>query len=162
LAPSGLSEGATRQLNISATLNHSNATEPLISTLTRSDVTTVSNSNLVLLKQVCNKTTDNNNCADASDWGINNQAGPGQTLIYRINFSNTGIEAITNLVVSDVTPSYTTFSSAICSTPLPLGITACAATTQPAVGGFGVIQWTLTGALPPAAAGDVRFEVVVE
>lgn len=89
-------------------------------------------------------------------------AMPGDNLTYTITYKNQSSDALSNIIFFDYTPSYTTFLSASCGAPLPLNISACNASTQPAVGGTGAIQWTLTGTLASGASGSVTYTVKVD
>ena len=81
----------------------------------------------------------------------------GDVLVYTIAFVNDGSGAVSALRIRDATPVYTVFVAAAC-TGLPAGVT-CAVTLQPAAGAAGTVEWTLTGALPSAAAGTVTLSV---
>jgi uncharacterized repeat protein (TIGR01451 family) len=134
-------------ISVTAQFVYTNASPALGASYTRSDVTTVGNatsSGLRLLKAV-NKAA----------------AKSGDTLLYTITYSNVSSGTVSNIVVSDITPNYTTFVSGACGT-LPSGITACAITTQPSVGATGPINWTLTGSLSPSASGQVTFTVRIQ
>ena len=125
---------------------------------TRQDVTTVgstSGSGLTLTKTVRNVT-------QGGAAGTNNSARPGDVLEYIITYSNAASTTVMMVVVSDNTPAFTNFTSAICGTPLPAALSACAVTVQPVVGVGGNIQWTLTGGLNPGQSGTVAFTVTVQ
>ncbi len=114
------------------------------------DTTTVGQAgNLELIKWAKNVTQAN------APYSASTLARPGDELWYVIYATNRGTAALSNLVVNDATPAYTSFIEATCPTPLPTGITGCAVTQQPAVGGKGPVQWTFTGALPSGASGDL-------
>ncbi|HET9580892.1 MAG TPA: hypothetical protein VFP44_23910, partial [Usitatibacter sp.] len=126
-------------------------------TYTRQDVTTVGaagGAGLTLAKSVRNVTL-----GTAS--GTANTARPNDVLEYTITYTNTSATAISSIVITDSTPSYTTFQSASCGTPLPASITSCSATTAPAVGSAGSIVWTLGGSLLSSNSGTVVFVVRV-
>ncbi len=84
---------------------------------------------------------------------------PGGTVVYTINFSNKGETAISNLVITDQTPAYTTFVSSTTPTT-PTSLTS-ASTTVPSVGAAGVLRWTFTGSLAPNGQGSVQFSVTL-
>lgn len=108
-------------------------------------------------------------------YGLSNQAKTGETLEYRIVYTNNGITPIGDLSVSDTTPVYTAFVSAAAGTT-PAALTACVKATpanpRPApsvgceqvqpVGGSGAVSWRFSGSLPPGATGEVLFQVRVE
>lgn len=86
-------------------------------------------------------------------------ASPGSTLVYTITFTNPGTVAVTNLVVSDLTPAYTTYlSSSTVSVPASLGT---ATVSAPAIGASGPIHWAFSGVLAPNASGSVEFRVLL-
>jgi trimeric autotransporter adhesin len=132
------------------------------------DVTTVSQTALSLKKEVRNVTT-------GGAFAVTNQAKPGHVLEYRITYTNNAPAAITDLVVSDTTPAYSTFvSSDVDNTPATLS--ACTKNTpanaspaaavpcadaQPA-GGTGALNWVFTGALGAGESGQVLFQVRVD
>ena len=107
-------------------------------------------------------------------FGVNNQAKSGETLEYRITYTNNGATSITGLSVADVTPAFTTFVSAV-GGAAPASITGCQKTTPanpspaPAVtcatvqaaGGTGPLSFQLTGPVNPGASGTVLFQVTV-
>ena len=129
---------------------------PVVS-LNHQDITTVGavgGAGLVLTKAVRNIT-------QGGALGTTNTARPGEVLEYVITYNNTSGAALSMVVISDNTPAYTIFLSASCAA-LPMNITACSATTQPAVGGAGNIQWTLTGSLNAMQSGSVLFRVTVQ
>jgi uncharacterized repeat protein (TIGR01451 family) len=117
------------------------------------DVTTVgaaTGSGLTLTKAVRNLTT-------GSGYDTNGQALPGQTLQYRLTFQNDTPYPITSVQVNDYLPAYAVFIAAACRT-VPSGM-SCAVSKSPAAGATsGAIQWSLTGAVPPGASGEVSFD----
>jgi uncharacterized repeat protein (TIGR01451 family) len=138
---------AVNAVTVTAQFTYTNASPALSATYTRSDATTVSNaanSGLRLAKTVDKST-----------------AKSGDTLLYTIAYSNVSSGTVSNIVIADSTPSYTTFVSAACGT-LPTGITACAVSTQPSSGSTGAIKWTLTGSLASSASGQVTFSVRIQ
>lgn len=110
---------------------------------------------LVLTKTVRNVTV-------AGVAGTSNAAKPGDVLEYVINYTNSSPTVVSTIVISDNTPAFTNFVTASCGAPLPAAISACAVTVQPAIGGAGNLQWTLTGTLNPAQSGSVIFRVIVQ
>jgi uncharacterized repeat protein (TIGR01451 family) len=123
--------------------------------LTVTDTTTVTTAAAAqLLKQVQNVTL-------AGAYTTANTALPGNTLQYQLSVSNQGSSAVSTVVVNDATPAFTTFLSAACPATLPSGLTACAVTLLPAVGGTGALQWTFQGSLAPGAQTSVTYQVVI-
>ena len=125
---------------------------------TRQDVTTVGavgGAGLVLTKTVRNVTK-------SGVAGTSNTALPGEVLEYLITYTNNASTAVSTIVISDNTPAFTNFARATCGAPLPAAISACAVTTQPAMGTAGNVQWTLTGSLNASQSGTVLFRVIVQ
>jgi uncharacterized repeat protein (TIGR01451 family) len=85
---------------------------------------------------------------------------PGDNLVYAITYSNNSSGSLTNIVINDATPTFTTFVSAACGT-LGAGLTGCSVTTQPAAGATGSVQWTLAGALSSVGSGTVTYTVQI-
>ena len=122
---------------------------------TRQDVTTVVlNGGLTLTKSVRNIT-------QGGTVGTNNTAKPGDILEYIVTYTNTANAPVSMIVVTDTTPVFTTFVSAICNTPLPAALATCSITT-PTVGASGNVVWTLNGSLNAMQTGTVTFRVAVQ
>ena len=142
-------------VTVTATLAYTGAVPALSTVLTRTDTTTISNSVLLqLAKQVRNVT-------QATAFATSNTALPNDVLEYQLTSTNPANGTVSAVVVTDVTPTYTTFVSATCPGTLPTGLTACAVTTQPAVGATGTMQWTFTGTLPASGSVAVTYQVRV-
>ena len=139
--------GVKDDITVTASFNYTNASPALSATYTHTDETTVGNSTsagLDLIKAVDKAT-----------------AKSGDTLNYTVTFVNDSTGALSNIVINDSTPSYTTFASAACPGVLPTGLT-CVITTQPSVGGTGSIRWTFTGTLLPDATAQVTYSVKIQ
>ena len=122
---------------------------------TRQDVTTVVlNGGLTLTKSVRNIT-------QGSAVGTNNTAKPGDVLEYIITYTNSANAPVSMIVVTDATPVYTTFVSAVCNMPLPAALTGCSF-TAPTAGASGSVVWTLNGSLNAMQAGTVALRVMVQ
>ncbi len=143
--PTTAANGAQDRLTISATFTPTGSPQSgPVQTLSRSDLTTVAASTGLLLTKTVNKAT----------------AISGDTLVYTITYRNTGAEALTNLVVRDATPAYTTFVSAANGTLAP-GLTA-PTIVAPAAAGQGAVTWSFGGSLNPGQSGTVSFSVRVQ
>jgi uncharacterized repeat protein (TIGR01451 family) len=144
--PVGTAAGAQDTATLQASFNYTNASPVLAATLTVFDSTTVGagTAGLVLTKT-----------ADKAS------AVPGDTITYTVSYQNNSGTQLSTIVISDATPAFTTLVSAACNLPLPSAITQCTIVTLPAPGGGTSVQWTLTGALNPAAVGSVVFAVRV-
>ncbi len=155
--PANAPMNAQNKVTLTATLTYSGTAAPTASVLSRTDTTTVANAGaLHLLKQVQNLTT-------GSALATSNNAVPGNTLQYQLSLSNQGSSALATVVVNDTTPAFTQFVSAACPLPaaLPVGLSACSVTVQPAVGSQGALQWTFTGTLASGGQTAVTFPVQV-
>jgi uncharacterized repeat protein (TIGR01451 family) len=145
--PSGAPFNATDSTTVTANFTYTNASPALSASYSVNDLTTVgtgANAGLRLEKAV-DKTT----------------ALPGANLTYTITFTNDSTSPISNLKVNDSTPSYTSFVSASCGSPLPANLGGCSI-TAPSAGQTGNIQWTFTGTLAPSQAGTVSFVVKIQ
>lgn len=146
--PANVPVNAQNALTLTAnfTSTFSNPTAAVSFSYVRHDTTTVGQptaAGLSLVKSV-NTTT----------------ALPGTNIVYTVVYTNSSTGPLSNVVIQDATPSYTTFQSADCGT-LPLNFTVCSI-ANPAVGGVGSIVYTFTGTLAPAASGAVTFTVQVQ
>lgn len=133
--------GASDQVTLTATLTPTGAPQAL--SFRNVDLTTVRAHYGVKLEKVVNRTV----------------ASSGEVLSYTITFTNHGAESLSDLVVKDRTPAFTTYQSASAG-PLPAGLTGVTV-TAPAVGAEGVVTWTFAGSLRPGATGSVTFQVKV-
>jgi uncharacterized repeat protein (TIGR01451 family) len=166
--PANAANGNNNQSTVQASFNFTNAGPALSASYTVLDTTTVSNSALELKKEVRNVT-------QGASFGVNNQAKSGETLEYRVTYTNNGTTPISGMKINDVTPQYTSFGAAQAGTT-PASLTACSkntpanATPAPAVacavvqtvGGTGALSWTFVGSLAPGASGAVLFSVKVD
>jgi uncharacterized repeat protein (TIGR01451 family) len=153
--PAGAPANAQNKVSVSASLAYSGSAAPPASVLTATDTTTVTTAaDAQLVKRVQNVTL-------AGAYTTANTALPGNTLQYQLSVSNQGSAAVSTVVVNDSTPVFTTFVSAACPATLPSGLTSCAVTLQPAVGGTGALQWTFQGSLASGAQTSVTYQVVI-
>ena len=139
--PTTAANGAQDRLTISATFA---PTVGPAQTISRSDLTTVASNTGLLLTKAVDKATARSN----------------DVLVYTITYRNTGAEALTNLVINDATPAYTTFVSASNGT-VATGLSA-PTIAAPAVAGRGAVKWTFGGSLNPGQSGTVTFSVRVQ
>lgn len=154
--PGNAANGAKNDATLTANFVFTNASPALNASFTRHDVTTASNVALALVKMVRNYTLN-------QAFATTNQAKSGDILEYQITYTNNGPTPISNLVVRDATPSYSTYvaSTATCGT-LPLSLTGCTVSTAPAGGGTGALVWTFTGTLAGNQQGTVTYRVKVD
>ncbi|AIY42887.1 Chitinase [Collimonas arenae] len=165
--PASAQQGNSNDAKVQANFTFANANPALSASYTLDDVTTVSDNALDLKKEVRNVT-------QSGAFGINNQAKSGEVLEYSITYTNNGTGPISNLLINDATPQFTTFvASTTGATPATL--TVCvkntpaneppaptvACSTAQAAGGTGPLNWKFTGPLAPGASGTVLFSVKV-
>lgn len=161
--PLATSDGYTNTATVQASFIYSNAGPALTASYTLKDTTTLSADTLDLRKEVRNVTS-------GGGFGVSNLAKSGETLEYRITYSNNSTESLTNVVISDATPAFTTFVDAtdgdtpasmlVCTKTTPAGTASCA--TSQASGGTGAITFAFTGSLPPSTSAAVLFQVRVD
>lgn len=85
------------------------------------------------------------------------QAQPGETITFTLNYRNNGENPIRQVIISDVVPAYTQVISAVCLEPLGDGLTTCSATIDGAE-----VFWRFDGQLQPGGTGNVSFTVRVD
>ena len=88
-------------------------------------------------------------------------ASVGEVITYTVTYQNNSSQPISAIVVSDATPTYTSFVAASCGS-LPAAISSCVLPTVPSVGGVGSLRWQLGGSLNSASSGQVMFSVKVD
>jgi uncharacterized repeat protein (TIGR01451 family) len=146
--PAGAPSGARDQISVTAGFTYTNANPALNASTVRADITTVglpTSAGLQLVKTVSSPT-----------------ALPGAILTYTITYTNTSSGALTNIVISDTTPAFTTYIGASAACPsVPAG-TSCSVSVQPAANATGPLRWTVTGNLPSSGSGTVSFQVRVD
>ena len=146
MVPPGAPNGTQDQVVLTATFNYDNASPALESTHTVTDLTrvgTATTAGLDLVKEV-DKTS-----AKSSD-----------NVTYTVTYKNLGSGELSNVVIFDRTPAFTTFVSAAFGA-LPSNLSSCVI-TNPAVGSKGDVVWTFTGTLAPGSAGTITYTVKVE
>ena len=150
-APADAPAGDQYNVVTTADFEYSGTASSLQMTVT--DITTVANdvSGLKLHKTVQNVTQ---NSAETSQM---NQANPGDYLLYRIYYRNTGTSPITDLKVDDTAPPYTDMQAASAS----CDVTPTGMTCSPVVAAQSV-KWTFTGAMPGGSSGQVSYQVRID
>ncbi|QHI98835.1 DUF11 domain-containing protein [Xylophilus rhododendri] len=158
--------GSHNRATVDAAFSFTNAASSLSARYSVDDLTTVSSDALGLLKEVRNVSQG------VAAFGLSNQAKPGQTLEYRITYTNKAAEPLRGLVINDNTPAYTSFVGAsVGSTPAsltgchkitPADASAVDCTQDQKPGGKGGLSWTFDGELSPGASGAVLFQVILD
>ncbi len=138
--PLGAPRGSDQTLTVGANLTYANATT-IVESFTRTDLVTIAAGSGLILSKAVDKSS----------------AKRGDDITYTLTYRNAGNENLTNLVISDTTPTYTNFRSAATGA-LPANLTAVS-TSFPTVGAAGPLRWTFSGTLPPGASGTVTFVV---
>jgi uncharacterized repeat protein (TIGR01451 family) len=89
----------------------------------------------------------------------NQATPPGAFILYRIVVTNTGNVPVTNVVVTDATPGYTTYATAAASATYSVnGGAPQTATSAPADGAAGTFRFNV-GTLAPGGTAQVDFGV---
>lgn len=167
--PAAAQQGDSYSVQVKAQLTFTNALPSLSASYTLTDVTVVSHNAVQLKKQVRNLSTGGAN----APWKTENAAQSGDVLEYQISFTNQSGSPITDLVIQDGSPAWTTWTQATSGTvpsgmactvntpanPAPQAARAC----SPAVTGSGTgnLTWKFSGPLQPQASGTVVFRVNV-
>ncbi len=161
--------GASNKVVVQADFDYGGANPALAGRYTLQDVTSVSSVALELKKEVRNVTQG------MREFGINNRAKSGETLEYRITYTNNSDAPIRNLTVNDTTPAYTSFVGATAG-ETPATLTGCVKNTpanaapapavacaepQPA-GKTGPVDWRFSGFVAPGGSGSVMFQIKLD
>jgi uncharacterized repeat protein (TIGR01451 family) len=86
-----------------------------------------------------------------------NQALPGDTLEYRVYYSNTGTGPITELVINDSVPPYTSLTGSLNCGAVPSGMN-CSVN----ISGGEFVEWVFTGPLVGGAGSFVSYQVLID
>lgn len=107
---------------------------------------------------VLRKTVTNTSKAPYTETATINEAEPGDTLEYRIYYRNAGTGPVTELVINDTVPPYTTLLyDAYCGVVLS-GMTC----TASPLGLDDSLRWTFTGSLTGGAESSVSYKVLID
>lgn len=163
IAPSGAVPGSVNAGSVTVTTSQGtyNLTlAPAPAATVAVDSTTVIAGNLTLVKEQALAASTAGVCAAPGTYGIGTlSAKPGDCVYYRITATNVGSADATLVVVSDVTPTFTTINT---TATMKIGAAAAtAATATPAVGATGAISANI-GTLLPAQAAVVIFSVKLD
>lgn len=93
---------------------------------------------------------------------IGKQGLPGTCVVYRITFRNDSTAAVTEVIVRDMVPAWTTYVAGSANyETVPSGMTAGTA-TEPTAGQRGALAFPFTGSLAAGADGAVSYEVKID
>ncbi|MBL8268159.1 hypothetical protein [Steroidobacter sp.] len=144
--PVGEPLGANAQVALHAATSYTNAAPALTLTITALDAlqTLAVDAGVLQLTKLADKSV----------------AIPGTVIVYSIVFTNNGTTPISNLVIEDATPAYTSFFA---TSPLPMPAELGTPTVSvPAVGASGPVRWTFPGKLMPSATATIQFSVRID
>lgn len=163
IAPSGAVAGAVNATTITVTTTNGSYTITVPAAAVAVDSTTVIVGNLTLVKEQGLAAANGAGvCAAATSvtYGIGTlSAKPGDCVYYRITATNVGSADATSVIVSDVTPTYTTINT---TATMKVGTAAATAVTAtPAVGAAGSITANI-GTLVPTQSAVVTFSVKLD
>ena len=151
-SPPGSTAGNSDVTTLTATFNAG------ASSVAATDTTTVVNGQLQLNKLQALDAACNGTPGAFSVAPINSaSAKPGACIAYQVTATNVGAGPITNVVVTDATPTNTTY---ITGGGVPAAATSIGVIVAPASGAAGNITATV-GALNPAQAAVITFEVKI-
>ncbi len=159
--PTGAVQGAQNTSTLTAAFSYSGAAPALAASQSVTDITTIGQAGALVLSKLVSNLTPAPPITAPTPPATSVDASPGHTLQYTLNAVNNGTESLLTLIISDATPAFTTYVSASCPASLPAGVTACAVSVQPAVGGQGGLQWTFGGTFAPGAQLVVSYQVKV-
>ncbi len=115
------------------------------------DITKVISGNLVITKL--------QSLTNGSDYGKTQlEADPGNTIYYKIMITNNGTQEVTNIVIKDATPPFTTMKEAVSTIETIAGSVTVEA--EPASGNKGAITVKVT-ALKPGETVTITFAVQI-
>jgi uncharacterized repeat protein (TIGR01451 family) len=165
-APAGANAGDTNSTTVTVGDPGGDAD---LSNNTLADITTVISGDVTLAKEQGLDSNCDGDLADAGDVAYTTgqissaTVVPGSCVLYRVTATNTGSTAVSSLVMTDVTPSFTTYG---CDSASPQVVNNCAASatsgtvTEPALGASGVVSVDV-GPLAPAAVSVLTFGVKI-
>ncbi|MFU8888125.1 MAG: hypothetical protein ACNA8N_05955 [Trueperaceae bacterium] len=162
IVPDGVVDGFTDIAAVTASLVWSTNPHAVTDTTLVIDTTRVSSSGgLSLAKEVCNVT-------EGCVYDVAGQGRPGDVLEYRVTFTNRGIDDVSDLVVYDPVPFYTTISLDQYGVTGELEFTcpdgSVVAVDIGEVAGIAVDVSTVCGiaVLRPGESGSLRYRVTID
>ena len=163
-SPAGANAGDTNDTTVTVVL----ALDGDASNDSLTDITTVISGDVTVVKEQGLDVNCDGDLLDASEVAFTTgqinttAAAPGACILYRITATNTGTTTVTTLVVTDNTPSFTTYG---CDPVSPQVVNNCTASgtgtvTTPALGAAGAIS-DAAGSLIPTATSVLTFGVKI-
>lgn len=164
LAPANVQNGEAWTNTLTANFDTGNALAGVINLVVTDYTKAAANNELGASRLELKKTVQTYRGAPlvavSAETETQNQAKPGDVLKYRIYYRNSGTGPLTDLVINDVVPAFTTLSgSPICEAPLPDSLTSC----TPQVNGEN-LKWLFPAndVLQGGNEGVVSYEVLIE
>jgi uncharacterized repeat protein (TIGR01451 family) len=155
--PAGANDGDTNTTTVTATpvAGETNTTDNTVTM-----VTTVITSDVVLdkgqaLDALCDGTAD----GPFSTGDITAGAIPGACIVYQITATNSGSSDVNTLVITDSTPSFTTYES--CGGACVAAVTVGSISSSPADEAAGVVEATV-GTVAPLNSATLTFTVQID
>ncbi len=149
-APSGAVDGTANVTTITVKApGDTNASNDVAT-----DTTTVQPGNVQLTKTQA-PDRDCNGTAESGFVSTELSAKPGECLIYKVTLTNLGTQPVSNAVISDTTPSFTTYVANSAS------VTPAGTPTAPAGGSAGTVSGTVTGSVASGGSAALTFAVKI-
>ena len=151
--PINASTGAQQVVSLQAN-GTATAANTAVSSNTVTDTTLVGSTGLDMKKGVRVVASCPSTANDSNAFVTANQASNGNFLEYEITYRNNGTKNLVDVMVKDSVPTGMVFKSQTCNTT-PTGLTC-----TPTQSGDS-LKWSMTGKLPPANSGTVRYCVAI-
>lgn len=157
LAPANSSAGAQNfsQLQANYSVGLANPAQTInASSNQQADTTLIGSAGLDMAKAVRVVNTCPSTAADTAAFSTNNKAAAGNYLEYEITYRNNSTKNLVDVKLRDSVPFGTIYKSSTCNS-VPNAMSCNATQTNDS------LLWQMTGTLPPAVSGKVRFCVQV-
>lgn len=151
--PINASAGAQQVVSLQANGTATSGNTPVTSN-TVTDTTLVGSAGLDMKKGVRVVSSCPSTVSDTNAFVTANQARNGNFLEYEITYRNNSTKNLVDVMVKDSVPTGMVFKSQTCNTT-PTGIT-CTPTQS-----GNSLRWSMSGKLPPATSGTVRYCVSI-
>lgn len=156
-APSGATSGEVDALTITATdpVGTCGTTAPI------ADTTTVLAGQIRLVKTQALSTWNGTSCDAAGAYSSSAMSQkPGDCVWYRVVATNDGDANVTNVVINDATPTFTTFAGGgACTNSVGVTGTATISGAGSTVGSTGAVKCGTWTTVPPSATTQLEFAV---